>query len=156
LYLNKVQLNIKEDNMTKIAFVAEDDEQTISAHFGRARQMVVVTLEDGQEIARETRQRDTSHGLHLHEHHDHDHEHDEHEGGHHHEHNPDDPRHASKWAILEDCDVVIGRGMGSPALNRLQSMGLQVYLTDLKLIDEALQAYLDGTLEHNARRVHHH
>ncbi len=64
----------------KIAFVA-DDAQTISAHFGRAPQVVVVKVEDGREVAREVRSKEAHGQGHAQEHdHDHDHSHD-HRGG---------------------------------------------------------------------------
>ena len=40
----------------RIAFVT-DDERTVSQHFGRARYYLVVTLEDGQIVERERREK---------------------------------------------------------------------------------------------------
>ena len=128
----------------KIAFVS-DDGQNISAHFGRAPKVVVVSVEDGREIERELRDKET-HGQHEHGH-DHEHEHD-------HAHHQHD--HAGKFAVMADCQVLIGRGMGSPALAHAEGMGLSVFLVSQATIDEALQAYLAGTLQHDSRRIHHH
>lgn len=128
----------------RIAFVA-DDAQTISAHFGRAPYVVVVTLENGQEISREVREKE-AHGSHAHEHgHAHEHEHD-----HHHR------DHSSKFAAMEDCDVMIVRGIGSPALAHAQTLGLEVFLTQENNIDAALAAYLAGQLDNDPHRIHHH
>ncbi len=123
----------------KIAFVA-DDNQTISAHFGRAPHVVVVTVEDGQEVNRELRAKEGHSG-------GHDHAHDH---GHHHK------DHTSKFTAMEDCDVMVVRGIGSPAIAHAESMGLEVYLTRESSIDAALAAYLSGKLDHDARRIHHH
>lgn len=126
----------------KIAFVA-DDAQTISAHFGRAPYVVVVTLENGQEISREVREKE-AHGSQEHDH------------GHAHEHNHHHRDHSSKFAALADCDVMIVRGIGSPALAHAQTLGLEVFLTRESSIDAALAAYLAGQLDNDPRRIHHH
>jgi len=120
-----------------IGFVC-DDPQTISAHFGRAPLVVAVTVEDGREIAREVRPR--GEGGH---HHDHDHDH------HHRDHGP-------KFAEMADCQVMIVRGIGSPALDHAQAMGMTVCLVDQPSVDAALAAYLAGTLTSDSRRIHHH
>ncbi|MEZ4519318.1 MAG: NifB/NifX family molybdenum-iron cluster-binding protein [Chloroflexota bacterium] len=44
--------------MTKIAFPT-DDGQTISRHFGRAARFLVLTVEDGQVVVRESHQTST-------------------------------------------------------------------------------------------------
>lgn len=130
-----------------IGFVC-DDAQTISAHFGRAPLVVAVTVEDGREVARDVRPRGD--GGHQHQHdHAHGHEH-EHEHDHHHR------DHTSKFAELADCQVMIVRGIGSPALDHAQAMGLRVYLVSESSVDGALAAYLAGTLASDARRIHHH
>ncbi len=128
----------------RIAFVA-DDAQTISAHFGRAPYVVVVTVEGGREVSREVREKE-AHGSHEH---DHGHSH-EHEQGHHHR------DHSSKFAAMEDCDVMVVRGIGSPALAHAQTLGLEVFLTRESSIDAALTAYLTGQLDNDPRRIHHH
>lgn len=134
----------------KIAFVTED-EQTISAHFGRAPKVVVVTLEDGKEVGREVRRKDAhgqggqGQGVQLHDGtHEHDHEH-------HHQHN-----HGGMFASMQDCDVMVVRGIGSPALAHAEGAGLQVFLPGEKSIDAALASYIAGTLESDDRRIHHH
>ena len=145
----------------KIAFVTED-EQTISAHFGRAPKVVVVTLEDGKEVGREVRLKDAhgqgngnaqAGGVQLREEHDHDepgHTH-EHDHEHHHQHN-----HGGMFASMQDCNVMVVRGIGSPALDHAEGMGLQVFLTGEQGIDAALARYVAGTLESDERRIHHH
>ena len=124
----------------KLAFVC-DDSSTLSAHFGRAPLVVVVTLEDGREVAREERVKERPGALHLHEHDD----------AHHHTHD-----HTAKFETMADCNVMIVRGAGSPAIAHAESMGLRVYLVAERTVDEALAAYLNGTLKSDERRIHHH
>ena len=83
---------------------------------------------------------------------------DEHEGGthehdheHHHQHN-----HGGMFASMQDCNVMVVRGIGSPALAHAEGMGLQVFLPGEKTIDAALARYVAGTLESDDRRIHHH
>jgi predicted Fe-Mo cluster-binding NifX family protein len=142
----------------KIAFVA-DDERSLSSHFGRAPYVVVVSVENGTEVGREVRQKEAhgageqhehgehEHGVHVHEPGEHSHAGDH---GHHH------GDHGSKFAAMQDCDVMIVRGIGSPALAHAEGMGLKVFLTRERTIDSALARYLEGTLDHDERRVHQH
>ncbi len=126
----------------KIAFVTED-EQTISAHFGRAPKVVVVSVEDGEETAREVRLKEAhgqQHNVDLHDHHDDHHHHD----------------HSSKFEAMRDCNVMVVRGIGSPAIAHAEGMGIKVYLTREHSIDGALALYLSGELDHDERRIHRH
>jgi predicted Fe-Mo cluster-binding NifX family protein len=122
--------------MTKIAF-ATDDLITISAHLGHAKKYLVYTVEKGRLTAREERSKPV-----------HGHEHQEeraHANGHFHD---------DMARVIADCQVVIARGMGKPALEGVERAGIQPILTELFTIEEALQAYLDGCLEHRPERVH--
>lgn len=145
----------------KIAFVT-DNEQTISAHFGRAALYVVLTVEDGRVVGRDTREKQRhEHGAHHGHGHDqpimpeesHSHEH-QHGGrmAHSHEHSGHD--HAGMVAPLADVDVLIARGMGRPAYDAVREGGIEVILTDVASIDDAAQAYIDGTLENRSERLH--
>lgn len=145
----------------KIAFVT-DDEQTISAHFGRATKYLIVTLDEGKEVEREVREK-PHHSPGAHHGHGHDapimpgerHSHEHHHGGrmtHEHEHGAHD--HTSMIAPLAGVDVLVARGMGRPAFNALREDGLEVVMTDVASIDEAVQAYAAGTLENRAERIH--
>ena len=125
----------------KIA-IPTDDGVTVSAHLGEARYMLVATIEAGQISDRTLRELGDSQQIHLHDHAE----------GHHHAH------HHARFARVADCDMLVGGGMGQPAYERLQAMGLQVITPDLKRIDDVLQAVLQNTLQHNPRRIHasHH
>lgn len=103
-----------------------DDGETISRHFGRAPYFKVIALENGAVAATEMRG------------------------------NPADEGHGAKFALVADCQVLIGGGMGQPAYDRLQAMGLSVYLIGEKSITAALAQYQAGGLTSDLRRVHAH
>ncbi|HEB65914.1 MAG TPA: dinitrogenase iron-molybdenum cofactor biosynthesis protein [Chloroflexi bacterium] len=118
----------------KIAFATEDGER-LTNHFGHAPYYQVFTIENGRVTAVE--QRLKGH-----------HSDDEEEHGHH-----SDSDHAAMFASIQDCQTLVAGSMGRNAYRIAQSTGLDVVLTAGN-IQSALQAYLDGTLKHNPRRVH--
>jgi predicted Fe-Mo cluster-binding NifX family protein len=134
--------------MMKIAVIT-DDERTISRHFGRAPYYLVVTIEEGKEVARERRDK-ANHGQFAHE--PHVHEHDAHTG---HGHGPAaQGRHAQMAATIGDCQTVICGGMGNGAYQSLQERGLQPIVTDINSVDEAIAIYLKGGLVNRIDRLH--
>ena len=123
----------------KIAVVTEEG-TTISSHFGRAQYYEVLTFQDGKLVHRERREKFAPHGMGeghgaAHQHH----------GG----------KHETMLEPIRDCQVVIARGMGDGAYAHLTSGGFTTLLTDLHSIDEVVSAVASGTLQHDARRVHH-
>ncbi|MDI9547016.1 MAG: NifB/NifX family molybdenum-iron cluster-binding protein [Chloroflexota bacterium] len=137
----------------KIAAVT-DDGKTISAHFGRARAYVVVTVEDGKATERELRSKVGHHDF-VHEPHEHgEHEH-EHEHGRGHGWGAEaEGRHARMFAAIADCDVLLARGMGQGAYAGLQQAGIRPFVTTVEDIDAAVQSYLDGGLEDHPEKLH--
>ena len=130
----------------KIAFGTDADGMTLSNRFGQASKVVVVTVEDGREVAREVRPKE--HHAHDH-HHDHEHHHD-HDHEHHHGHGGGPAAH---FRPIQDCQVVVTRSIGPNGLAYAQSRGMQLYAVSEKTVEEALSKYLAGTLQHNPRRV---
>ncbi len=118
--------------MTKKIAFPTDDGETISRHFGKASFFYVVALDDGGEPTFEKRRTQG---------------HEQHELG---------QGHGGKFARLADCHVLIGAGMGQPAYDRVQKMGLEVLLTGEKQIEVALAKYQSGELTNDLRRVHAH
>lgn len=123
--------------MQKIAVVTEDG-QRISSHFGMALAYQVYTIEDGQIVAEERRAKP------------------------HHSHHPDHASsherhglHEDMFAPVNDCQVLICGGMGTPAYQKAQAAGLQVVLTGGEM-RAAVEAYLLGGLSSDPRRVHQH
>lgn len=149
----------------KIAAIT-DDGTKLSAHFGRARHFLVLTAQDGEIVARELRDKvghqDFAHEGHSHGH-SHEHEHDA--GEHHAHHGRNDPRghgfgrgsgqrHASMMAAIADCEVLLARGMGQGAALALEKAGIQPITTEIRTIDEAVQAYLSGEIADRPERRH--
>jgi predicted Fe-Mo cluster-binding NifX family protein len=131
----------------KIAAVSNDG-TTINAHFGKARSFVVLTVEDGRVVGQEMRQKDQcSHG-----HHDHDTVQTVAVGN-----APAsasaDP-HVQAMAAIADCDVVLSRGMGRGMYANLQRAGIRAVLTDMPNVEEAVAAFLAGTLNEKPELVH--
>lgn len=131
----------------KIAAVS-DDGITISQHFGRARFYVVLTIEDGKVVARE--QRDKMGHAHFAS--------EPHEEG-------ADPRghgygagahgrHVSMAAAIQDCEVLLARGMGAGAYESMQRVGIRPIVTDAPTIDEAAEAFIKGDLVDHTEKLH--
>lgn len=148
----------------KIAFVS-DDGNTIHRHFGRAKQYVVVTVEDGKVVNTETREKPTHHHGHGHHHHDHDHDHSHDEGNvqlHEGQQNEQGhgfgaqsaQRHADMFAPLQDCDVLVSRGMGRGAFIGLQAINVQPMITDIATVEDAVAAYIAGNMVNHTEKLH--
>ena len=133
----------------KIAAVSEDG-VTISQHFGRAPFYVVVTVEDGKIVSHEKRDK-MGHAQFAGEHAEHGHEADPRGHGF-------DPaaqnRHARMAAAIVDCEVLLARGMGAGAYQGMEQAGIRPVVTDVANIEEALQAYLTGSLENHVEKLH--
>jgi predicted Fe-Mo cluster-binding NifX family protein len=140
---------IKEEGTVKIAAVSEDG-VTISEHFGRAPFYVVVTVEEGKVVSRETRDKmghsqfagepqEETHGTDLRGH-------------------GFEPfaqsRHARMATAISDCQVLLARGMGAGAYQSMKQAGITPVVTDIANIDEAVQAYIEGRLVDHNERLH--
>lgn len=121
----------------KIAAVTEDG-QTLSSHFGMAPQYVVFSVE-GQEVLSEEKRLKPHHQRHP-----------DHRAGH-----QDGHGHEDMFAPIADCQVLLCGGMGTPAYQKALQAGLEVILAGGE-IRTALQAYLEGRLSSDLRRVHQH
>ncbi len=127
----------------KLAAVT-DDEFSISQHFGRAAYYWVVTIENGVIVSEEKRERPG----HTHP------AHKEHQAEGHSEGSVDQARHASMIDPVRDCEVILAGGMGSAAFESIRQAGITPILTEVKTIDQAIQWYLAGILEHHQDRLH--
>jgi predicted Fe-Mo cluster-binding NifX family protein len=138
-----------KENKMKIAAVSEDG-VTISQHFGRAPFYVVVTIEDGKIISREKRDK-MGHAQFGGETHEEAHGQDPRGHGF-------DPaaqdRHARMAAAIADCEVLLARGMGAGAYQGMEQAGIRPVVTDVTNIDEAVQAYLAGSLKDHVEKLH--
>ncbi len=119
----------------KIAAVT-DDGVSIHSHFGQAPYFEVLTVDAGRITARERRAKPAHNGHMAH-------------GAHH--------AHAPAIAdVIADCQVLLARGMGAPAFESLQARGIEAVLVEERAIDEAVQAYAQGRLQHRPERIHQH
>ena len=125
-----------------------DDRVNISQHFGRAPYFVVLTVEEGQIVDKETRTKAGHHTFAAHvpskltpeERHGYD--------------SGADVRHASMVETIQDCQVLIAGGMGWGAYEAMQSYGIETIVTDVKNIYEAVLLYLKGKLPNLMERLH--
>ncbi|MFQ5886400.1 MAG: NifB/NifX family molybdenum-iron cluster-binding protein [Anaerolineae bacterium] len=129
----------------KIA-TATDDGKTISRHFGRAAYYLVLTVENDRIVRHEKRdkpghdefskrepgRRKASHG----------------QGREARSH------HAEMIAAIRDCQVVLSRGMGWGAYERLKAYDITPIITEIADIEGAVRAYLDGTIIDHRERLH--
>lgn len=120
----------------KIAFPT-DDGKSISRHFGQAKYFRVITLENGQPGPSELRKKATQ----LNGNHD-----------------PTSGVHPDQQMVdaIDDCQVLIAGGMGSPAYNCASNAGLEVILTREAAINLAVLTYLSGKLENEMQLIHAH
>ena len=135
--------------MRKIAVIS-DDGRTVSAHFGRAPYYVVVATENGRVLGRENREKVGHHtfGEDPHFHHA-----ESPNGAHGYDQDSQD-KHAQMAGNITDCQVVLAGGMGRGAFDGLQGYGLEVIITDIRDVDQAVRAYLDGTIRNLVDRLH--
>ena len=134
----------------KIAIVS-DDGQTISSHFGRAKNYIVVSCEQDNITERKTIPKiDFCHSS------------NRHRGRHEHR---SDTRgngfgrrskvsHEKLFEYIKDCDILLSRGMGHVAYLDLQQLGIKPIITDIEDIDTAIQAVMVDTIIDHVEKLH--
>jgi len=134
----------------KIAVVT-DDGKTVSQHFGQARYYAVLTLAGRAIEQREMIDRsDTLVSVGEHEpRHGLSGEIDCHGTG-----TAAAARHLQMIQPIAGCQALLARGMGWSARECLISAGIRPILTDIESLDEAVQAYLDGTIVDHVEQLH--
>lgn len=143
-----VSLNlIHKEKTMKIAVITEDGKK-ISQHFGRAPFYLVLTIEDGKVINREMREK-LGHAHFASEPHE-----GEHHGAGHGLDTESHTRHANMADAISDCEVLLCGGMGQGAYESVRRLKIQPYVTDLRDIDTAVQAYIDGSLVDHTELLH--
>ncbi|HSB81917.1 MAG TPA: NifB/NifX family molybdenum-iron cluster-binding protein [Candidatus Methylomirabilis sp.] len=131
----------------KIAAIT-DDGKSLSRHFGRAQYFLVATIEEGRVTGQELRPK-AGHQTFA-----------PHEATVHHISSPHgfDPasqrRHGQVLVTIQDCETVLAGGMGQGMYQNLHAAGIRPILTDLKDIQEALRAFVEGRLVEHPERVH--
>lgn len=132
----------------KIALIT-DDGKTISQHFGRANYYAVLTIENGQIVAREMREK-LSHKHFANEAHEHSHE----PGQRHGFDAASQSRHTQMSQTIADCEALICRGMGAGAYESMKQRGIRPVITDIASIDAAAEAYVGGVLVDHTEKLH--
>lgn len=123
----------------KIAVVT-DDHHTISAHFGRATFYEIFLIEHGEVVEQHALPKSNHRHANLEEPHEENHQH-----------NHD---HSAMMESILDCDVLITRGMGTGAYNALKLRSIEPIITDIQEIENAVKAYMDGTIIDHPERLH--
>ena len=130
----------------KIAVITEDGE-TISQHFGRAPYYLVVTVQNGQVVDRELRSK-LGHNHFVNE------AHVETPGQPHGLDQASHDKHLRMSEAITDCEVLICRGMGMGAYESIKTYGIRPIVTDIVAIDDAVKAYIDGSIVDQIDRLH--
>ncbi len=131
----------------KIAAIT-DDGKTISQHFGRAQYYLVATVENGEIIDRELREK-LGHAQFANEPHAAD------KPGQPHGMDPaSHDRHILMSQAILDCKALLCRGMGMGAYESMKVAGIQPVVTDIITIDEAVLAYISGQIKDHVERLH--
>lgn len=139
---------MKKELSMKIAVITNDG-KTISQHFGRAPYYLVLTIENGEIINREMREKmGHTHFVHQHEEH-------QHEGGVGHGMDAGSHRkHASMAEAISDCKAIICGGMGMGAYESMKKFNIKPIVTDAREIDIAVQDFIDGKLIDHTELLH--
>ncbi len=136
----------KEINM-KIATITENG-KTISQHFGRAPYYLVLTIEEGKVTNREMRDKMGHSQFHSEEHGEESH------GAGHGMDSQSHNKHVDMAQAIADCNALLCGGMGMGAYESMRRLNIQPIVTDLRDIEEAVQAFIDGKLVDHTELLH--
>lgn len=131
----------------KIAAIT-DDGKTISQHFGRAPYYLVTTVENGQIVNRELRDK-LGHTHFVNQ------PHAEEQPGQ--PHGMDDASHNKHLQMAEaisDCEALLCRGMGMGAYESMKALNIRPVVTDIASIDEAVMAFVNGQIVDHTEQLH--
>ena len=120
--------------------VVTNDGRTIQAHFGMAQFYLVFEIEGGVIKGREMRPK-AWHRRHGGEHSD---------SGVMPEGGDEHPGHGEMLSNVRDCEALVARGMGRPMYDAILQMGIKPYVTNIAIAEEAVGAYINGTLDNQA------
>lgn len=138
---------IKKEISMKIAAIT-DDGKTISRHFGRAPYYLVLTIEEGEIVNREMREKMGHNHFHKQAHAE-----ESHAAGHGMDaesHN----KHISMASAIADCKVLLCGGMGMGAYESMRKLNIQPVVTDFTDIEQAVKAFIDGEIIDHTELLH--
>lgn len=133
----------------KIAIVS-DDKTTINQHFGRALFYSIANVKDEEieyekprsKVVHHNAAEQKSHGL---------------ANDCHHDYSADaSAKHKGMIGTISDCQVIIAGGMGWSAYESFKNQNIEVVVTDVKNIDEAVRLYSAGNLPDLFKGCIHH
>ena len=131
--------------------IITDDGKTISQHFGMAAYYLVISSENGQITGREMLPK-------LGHNHNQGQDHAEHTAEHHGAGHGMDAashdRHAGMAGPISDCEALICGGMGMGAYQSMLKLNIKPIVTELRDIEEAARAYLDGKIVDQTGLLH--
>ena len=134
-------------SINKIAAIT-DDGKTISQHFGRAQYYLVATINNGQIVDHELRNK-LGHSHFVNQPHA-----EEQPGQMHGMDSASHTKHTQMAEAIADCEALLCRGMGMGAYQSMQALGIRPVVTDLVDIDEAVMAYVGGNIVDQVERLH--
>lgn len=156
------------DNMNFKVAIPSNNGKSVSKHFGPTRSYTVVTVENGEVVNSETREKFSHHrGSHnddeMHRMHQAKHG-DEHQGQgrgqgegkheHKHDHKHDHKNHNRMIENILDCDLMVVGGMGSPVYKACEEAEIRPVLTEIRQIDEVIEAIKNDTIKDHKDQLH--
>lgn len=131
----------------KIAAIT-DDGKTISLHFGRAPYYLVVTVEEGKIVHQELREK-------MGHNHFQNQQHAVEQPGEKHGMDPvSHNKHLEMADAIADCEALLCGGMGMGAYQSMQVRGIKPVVTDIRDIQQAVQAYIEGKIVDRVDKLH--
>ncbi len=124
--------------------ISSNNQETIFGHFVRTKEFVIYEVVDQKIISDQYLENTCT--RHAQNRQDHKHDHHGHSHGHSHGHGH---IHDNVISAFKECNVIIAGGMGRHMYNDLINNGFEVYMTEQKAIDDALNLYFSKQLDHN-------
>jgi predicted Fe-Mo cluster-binding NifX family protein len=124
----------------KIA-IPSNDNNSVSAHFGRSLGFIVYNTGDHEILTEEYRENNvTGHARG---------EHVEHSGEHSHSHGEHNHSHSGILDLLNDCEIVIAGGMGQRLYDDFMSANKKVFITREPDARKSVKLFLENLLDNN-------
>lgn len=142
------QAFIKKELTMKIALIT-DDGKTISQHFGRAAHYLVLTIENGEIVGREMRDKMGHNQFQTTDHTEESHAAAGHGMG-----EASHNKHVNMAETIADCKFLLCGGMGRGAYDSMRRLNITPVVTNLSDIDLAVQQFIDGKLIDHTEMLH--
>lgn len=131
--------------------VVTDDGKTISPHFGMAQYYLVYDIKNGAVKGKEMRPKAGHHRSGM----EHQDETEHHGAGPGHHQGPEEvSTHQNMLSNVRDCAALIARGMGWGMYDAIIQSGIKPFVTESVYADDAVQAYIKGSLDDHREKLH--